>query len=153
MKVLVAQSGSTLCDPMDCSPPGSSVHGILQARILEWVAMPFSPGFLHCRLTLYYLRQQRESHLPYMVFIMLSSLYAHYLERIPPPQKKMPTLWRGFMFFVFLICYLGWSQLFFQGATLLISWLHEIMVYDPFNIFLDSVCQYFVEDFCIYIHQ
>ena len=32
----------TLCDPMDCSLPGSSVHGILQARILEWVAMPFS---------------------------------------------------------------------------------------------------------------
>ena len=34
----------TLCDPMDCGPPGSSVHGILQARILEWVAMPFSRG-------------------------------------------------------------------------------------------------------------
>ena len=32
----------TLCNPMDCSPPGSSVHGILQARILEWVAVPFS---------------------------------------------------------------------------------------------------------------
>ena len=32
------------CDPMDCSSPGSSVHGILQARILEWVAMPFSRG-------------------------------------------------------------------------------------------------------------
>ena len=31
------QSYLTLCDPMDCSPPGSSVHGILQARILEWV--------------------------------------------------------------------------------------------------------------------
>ena len=31
---------STLCDPMDCSPPNSSVHGILQARILEWIAMP-----------------------------------------------------------------------------------------------------------------
>ena len=30
----------TLCDPMDCRPPGSSVHGILQARILEWVTMP-----------------------------------------------------------------------------------------------------------------
>ena len=38
------QSGLTLCDPMDCSPPGSSVHGILQARILEWIAMPFSRG-------------------------------------------------------------------------------------------------------------
>ena len=38
----VAQSCSTLCDPMDCSPPGSSVHGIFQARILEWTAIPFS---------------------------------------------------------------------------------------------------------------
>ena len=34
----------TLCDPMDCSPPGSSVHGVLQARILEWVAKPSSRG-------------------------------------------------------------------------------------------------------------
>ena len=40
--VLVTQSCPTLYDPMDCSPPGSSVHGILQARILEWVAIPFS---------------------------------------------------------------------------------------------------------------
>ena len=40
--VLVAQSCLTLCHPMDCSPPGSSVHGILQARILEWVAISFS---------------------------------------------------------------------------------------------------------------
>ena len=38
------QSCPTLCDPMDCSPPGSSVHGILQTWILEWVAMPFSRG-------------------------------------------------------------------------------------------------------------
>ena len=53
----------TLCNPMDCSPPGSSVHGILQARILEWVAMPSSRGssqprdqtcvsyiYLHCQV-------------------------------------------------------------------------------------------------------
>ena len=38
------QSCLTLCDPMDCSPRGSSVHGILQARILEWVTMPSSRG-------------------------------------------------------------------------------------------------------------
>ena len=44
VSVLVAQLCLTLCDPMDCSPPGSSVHGILQARILEWVAIPFSRG-------------------------------------------------------------------------------------------------------------
>ena len=40
----VAQSYPTLCDSMNCSPPGSSVHGILQARILEWVTIPFSRG-------------------------------------------------------------------------------------------------------------
>ena len=41
---LVTQLCPTLYDPMDCSPPGSSVHGILQARILEWVAIPLSRG-------------------------------------------------------------------------------------------------------------
>ena len=42
VKMLVAQSCPTPCDLVDCSPPGSSVHGILQAGILEWVAIPFS---------------------------------------------------------------------------------------------------------------
>ena len=42
--VLITQSYPTLCIPMDCSPPGSSVHGILQARILEWVTMPSTGG-------------------------------------------------------------------------------------------------------------
>ena len=40
--VLFTQSCPTLCDPEDCSLPGSSVHGILQARLLEWVAVSFS---------------------------------------------------------------------------------------------------------------
>ena len=40
----VAQSYPTLCDPVDCSPPGSSIHGILQARVLERVAISFSRG-------------------------------------------------------------------------------------------------------------
>ena len=67
MCVLVAQSCLTLCDPVDCSLPGSSVHGILQARILEWVALSSSRGssrprdpiciscLLHCRWMLYLL--------------------------------------------------------------------------------------------------
>ena len=42
--VLVTQSCLTLCDPMDCSPPDSSVHGILQARIVRWIAISFSRG-------------------------------------------------------------------------------------------------------------
>ena len=40
----VAQLWPILCNSMDCSPPGSSVHGILQARVLEWIAIPFSRG-------------------------------------------------------------------------------------------------------------
>ena len=44
VKVSVAQLCLTLSNPMDSSPPGSSVHGILQARILEWLAIPFFRG-------------------------------------------------------------------------------------------------------------
>ena len=67
--VLIAQSCLTLCDPMDCSLPGSSVYGILQARILDRVAIPFSrdlpdlgiePGLLHCRQILCHLSHQES---------------------------------------------------------------------------------------------
>ena len=68
VKVLVIQLCLTLCDPTDCSSPGSSVHGILQARILEWGAIPFSRvssqprdrtwAYLHCRQILYSLSHQ-----------------------------------------------------------------------------------------------
>ena len=68
VKVLVAQSSLTLWNPMDCSPPGPSVHGISQARILEWVAILFSrvifpnqgsnPGILPCRQIPYLLSHQ-----------------------------------------------------------------------------------------------
>jgi len=44
LRVIAAQSFMTLCNPMGCSLPGSSVHGILQARLLEWVAISFSRG-------------------------------------------------------------------------------------------------------------
>ena len=47
--VLIAQSCLTLGDCMDCSPPGSPVHGISQARILEWGVIPFSRGFSQSR--------------------------------------------------------------------------------------------------------
>ena len=47
--VLVAQSCPTLCNPMDCSQPGSSIYGIFQTRVLEWVAISFSIQ-LHVRL-------------------------------------------------------------------------------------------------------
>ena len=65
----VAQSCPTLCDPMDCSSPGSSVHESLQARILEWAAISFSresswprdwTRLLHCRQTFYSLSHERS---------------------------------------------------------------------------------------------
>ena len=64
----VAQSCPTLCDPMDCSPPGSSARGIFQARVLECIVIAFSRvifptqgsnlGLLHCRQILYCLNHQ-----------------------------------------------------------------------------------------------
>ena len=77
VKVKVAQSCPTLCDPMDCSLPGSSVHGILQARIQEWVAshsllqgifpaQGSNPGLLHCRRILDCLSHQRASELGFL---------------------------------------------------------------------------------------
>ena len=78
--MLVAHLCPILRDPMDCIPPGSSVPGILQARILEWVAMPFSRGSSpprdqtwvspHCRQILYHL-----SHPGSLQYIMGGSLY------------------------------------------------------------------------------
>ena len=61
MKALVAQSCLTLCSPMDCSPPGSSVHGILQARESSYsLVQQIFPiqGFLHCKQILYSLSHQ-----------------------------------------------------------------------------------------------
>ena len=60
------QSCPTLCDPMECSPPGSSVHGILQARILEWDALPASKGSSQPR---------DRTHIPYMSCISRWVLY------------------------------------------------------------------------------
>ena len=46
--MLVTQSGSTLCDPVDCSPPSSPVHGIVLAKMLEWVVISFSTAEMWC---------------------------------------------------------------------------------------------------------
>ena len=60
MHAQLLQSCPTLCDPMDCSPPGSPVGGILQERILEWVVMPFSKGSSWPRI---------QTHISYLSYI------------------------------------------------------------------------------------
>ena len=81
--VLVAQLCLTLCDPTDCSPPGSSVHGILQARILEWVAILFFGGScrprdwtcISCSAGRFFtIWAMREAHFSYM-FIFSGCMY------------------------------------------------------------------------------
>ena len=74
VEVLVPQSCPTLCDPMDCSPPGSSVHGLLQARILEWVAIPFSSGSSHPK------DQTQVSHIA-----------GRFFTSEPPGKPRWPT--------------------------------------------------------------
>ena len=73
---LATNLSPTLCDPMDCSLPGSTIHGISQERILEWVAISFSRGssqelnlcLLHCRWTLYHLAtRETPTVTPYSV--------------------------------------------------------------------------------------
>ena len=75
------QSCLTLCDPMNCSLPGSSVHGILQARILEWVAVPFS----------------KESSQPKSPTLQADSLPSE-------PPKKSYNEDKLFLFSVFVYC-------------------------------------------------
>ena len=80
---LVAQSWLTLCDPMGCSLPGSSVHGASPGKNTEWVAMPSSrgvfplerwdPGLLHCKQILYWLSHWRSPFL-YLSYIKFSPL-------------------------------------------------------------------------------
>ena len=75
----------SLCDPMDCSPPGSSVHGILQARILEWVAMPFSNMFMCVYVTLCIFSSQNREFMVCTLFdnwLFLQPLTLHY-KQIP----------------------------------------------------------------------
>ena len=70
----VALSCLTLCDPMDCSLPGSSIHGILQARIPEWVAIPFSSGSSQPR------GQSLVSCIAGIFFTILPSVIKHILN-------------------------------------------------------------------------
>ena len=79
LNMLVAQSCLTLCNPMNCNPPGFSVLGFFQARILEWVAMPSfrgssqprdqTPVLLHCSQILYHLSHQGSPRVNfYLIF-------------------------------------------------------------------------------------
>ena len=87
------QSCLTLCDPMDCNLPGSSVHGILQARILEWLAISLSTKMNRGRL-----RKKFSSDLE--VFFNLKKEKGGGRERDRDPQKSSQKLWRDLSCFM-----------------------------------------------------
>ena len=75
------QSCPTLCDPMDCSPPGPSVHRILQARVLEWVAIAFSHPYMTTGKTIALTRWTFVGKVMSLFFNMLSRLVKTFLPR------------------------------------------------------------------------
>ena len=93
----------TLCDPMDCGPPGSSVHGIFQARILEWVVMPSSRGIF----------PTQGWNLP-----LLCLLYWHASSLPLGPTKKPFCLWLASKFS--LILRIGGNGLWSDQCSFLI---------------------------------
>ena len=95
------QSCPTLCDPIDGSPPGSPISGILQARILEWVAVPFSrgssptqgsnPGLPNCGQILYPLSHQRTTYssLEGMMLKLKLQYFGHLMRRVDSLEKTV----------------------------------------------------------------
>ena len=95
-----AQSCPTLCDPMDCSPLGSSVHRILQARILEWVAFPFSRGssqsrgqtWISCLEGKFFTRQLSHQGSPLDMSIVMANLHCCMAETKTTLQSNYPSI-------------------------------------------------------------
>ena len=86
VKVLIP-SHVQLCNPLDCSPPGSSVYGILQARILEWVAIPFSRGSFQHR------DQICVSCITGRFFTIWSMKETQYLPKVKTQWKLLSRVW------------------------------------------------------------
>ena len=104
--VLVAQSCQTLCNPMDCSPPGSSVHWILQARIVEQVAILFSRGSSWPR------DQTQISHTAGRVFTIWANREAHKstpFENICSPYEVRKVIQEGLLAFWVTACRRPWT--------------------------------------------
>ena len=120
-KVLVAQSCLTLCDSTDCSPPGSSVHGILQARIREWVATPSSRGsspprgctqisHMAGRIFTIWATREAQTFLNLLLIILFFGLAWIHVGRLCPKEIWPRVYVRKLYFFFFYICFTGNSR-------------------------------------------
>ena len=105
MSVLVTQSSPTLCNPMDYSLPGSSVHGILQAGILAWVAILFSRG------------SSRPRDWTWVSHIADLSLPCE-----PPEKPYISVFWVFFFFFFFFFSFFWWALVRVGSSSLRREW-------------------------------
>ena len=84
VNVLVAQLCPVVCDPRDCNPPGSSVHGIFQAGIQKWIfsTQGSTLGLLHCRQILYHLSHQGNLAMTYIHLTHSEPCLAHQRDSV-----------------------------------------------------------------------
>ena len=122
VKVLVTQSCLTLCNHLDCSPPGSSVHGILKARILEWVAISFSRGSSRLRdRTQFYCFAGR-------FFSIWATREAHMLSYRMLNQEKLILMFIAYICFWKVFYTLEWIYFhipYFHSLQLLLPWKYQ----------------------------
>ena len=120
VKMSVAQLCLTLCDPVDCSPPGPSVHGILQARILEWVALSSSRGSSWPR------NPTQVSHIAGRFFIIWATREDLMVERVFFFFKDLfwsgPFLKPVLNFLQYCFCFIFWVFFGYQACEILAPW-------------------------------
>ena len=126
----VAQSYPTLSDPMDCSLPGSSVHGILQARVLEWGAIAFRQPF--CLFALFFLGYGPD-HCLLFIFVQETEGGRHknkFWQFLLGPAESKQMLKRSlFCLCLLWIIWLFYSFLFWRGDnTLFLDMIFQELV-------------------------
>ena len=112
----VAQSCPTLCNPMNCSPPGSSVHGIFQARILEWLAIFFSKMLIIMNPSKHSLHNFR---LPSICIPFRRRIWTGFLGCEPCPLLAMKVTVSKMRFGT---CRRSWSQPWVWSNSCPVSW-------------------------------
>ena len=161
----VSQLCPTLCNPMDYSLPGSSAHGISQARVLQWVAISFSRGSSQPRdwtLVSHIVGRRFTASTTREVLIMLRHIYIY-------PQIYISTHIVSSISIFVESCYHKWMLICQMLFLHLWRWLYDFyssfccdvshwlicgkIPLDLFSVLLNLVCKHFVEDFCIYVHQ